>query len=219
MFDFNFSILKIESKNKTSYPVSLADVKEFCEFYKENPTSTKYDSIINSVWIPRFVEDWENTTGFVLLDTSVKSFVRDILDLPDITSFVSFINLNIREVTAVKYHPTSWDNSAAKTTLDTSKYIISEEIGVYAKTLSIKKDFVPFYIYPIKFNLQAEYTCGYEDNDFTNIPVEIKQAIAMQIAMQIDTSEGLVCDEIYAEHISTTYANYTVRKQIITHTL
>lgn len=213
--DFKFSLKKQLSKNESSYPVTLADVKKFCQFYIDNPSSTKYDSEINSIWIPAFVDDWESDTNFILLDTSITAYLPDIQTILKPYTDIAFQSLNIRAVSNFKYYPYNWNSSDAKTTLDSSLYLLSDEINTVSIKFNIKENSLPFSLYPKKNNLETTYTCGYADNDFTNTPKEIINAIAMQIAMYIDVNEGLICEGKYIPFIEKTYAKYTISNQIV----
>jgi hypothetical protein len=215
MLEFSFSIKKEISRNVSSYPVLLSDVKTFSQFYIDNPTSTKYDSIINSIWIPAFVRDWERSTSFILLDTSIQAFVKNIGTVLSYYADINFDSLNIRSVSSVKYYAESWNQTDDKLTLETAKYSISDEVKNISKKLNIKKDYLPLVLYNKTLNLEANYTCGYAANNFASLPQEIKNAIAMQIAMKIDSGEGLGCDQEFAPFIEQTYAEYTISRQQI----
>lgn len=213
--DFKFSVKKQISKNETSYPVSLADVKKFCQFYIDNPSSTKYDAEINSIWIPMFVDDWESSTNFILLDTEITAYIPDIEVI--ITPYIDLAlqSLNIRDVANFKYYPYDWDLSSAKTTLAASTYILNEEVDTIPVKMNLKQNNLPLCLYPKRNNMETTYICGYADNDFTNTPKDIINAIAMQVAMYIDNNEGLGCEEKYLPFIEKAYAKYTISNQVI----
>lgn len=213
MIEFGFTVKKQISRNVSSYPVVLNDVKTFSQFYIDNPASTKYDNIINNIWIPAFVNDWEMSTSFILQDTSVQAFVPNIGTILSYYADINFDSLNIRSISSIKYYPENWNQSDDKTTLDSAKYLVSDEIQNISKKLNIKKEYLPLNLYAKTMNLEANYTCGYSLNNFSAIPQEIKNAIAMQVAMKIDNGEGLGCDEALVPFIEQTYSKYTISRQ------
>jgi len=216
VFQFSFSTKKLISRNESLFPVSLDDVKKFSQFYKNNPDTEEYNSMIENYWIPIFVKDWERTTNFLLLDTTVQAFVPDIGTISGVASNISLKNLNVREVSSVKFYPESWNQSDPKTTLETSKYLLSDEVYNIPINLNIKAQYLPFRLYPKTLNLEINYSCGFQGNNFENIPSEIISTIAMQVAMQVDSKEGLSCGSEYAPFIEQVYSEYTLREQLVT---
>lgn len=215
MFEFNFSTKKTISRNQETFPLELNDIKPLCRFYIENPTSEKYDTLITDYIIPSIVIDWERTTKFILLDTTIQAFIPNIGAVTSLASDLSLENLNVREVSSIKYYPSSWNQTDDKTTFDTSDYILSDEVDIIPIKLNFKESLIPLWLYPKTLNLEINYSCGYEENDFTDLPYEIKTALAMQVAMYIDVKEGLSCQSEYAPFIEQAYAKYSIRKQAV----
>lgn len=215
MFEFIFSTKKIISKNQESFPIDLDDIKEFCQFYKEYSDSSKYDSIINNFLIPIFVKDWERTTNFILLDTAIQAFVPNIGSINSVVSNIALNSLNIRTISSIKYYDSSWNQYDSKITLDVSKYLLSDEVYNIPININIKESYLPLFLYPKTLNLETNYTCGYANNVFTAMPSEIKNAIAMQVAMQIDAKEGLNCESEYLPFIQQIYSEYSIREQVV----
>lgn len=214
MYKFEFSNKKTISFAELAYPVDLAAVKAKSFYFVENPDDESFDSYISDTLIPSVTRNWEQATNYALLDKTIKVFVPDIQQVNSEKLEVKFSVLNVRELINVKYYPKNWNESDTKTTLDPEKYLISEELLRESSFLRIKKDYVPLEFFPQANNLEAELKIGFEENDFTNLEQEIKDALAMQVAATIDVKKGY-CEDYYSTIIRQVYTKYSLRKELI----
>jgi hypothetical protein len=214
MFQFQFSNKQIVSRNKTSYPVTLADVKLKSLYYQDNPTDTSQDSFVNDFLIPTIVDNWEYSTNYLLLDQNLKTYVPNIQYINDNSLEMSLYYLNIRSVENVSYFPLEWNEVDPKTILPSTDYLVTTELLKTSSKLKIKKDNLPIILFNITNNLQADILAGFENNDFTNLDPEIKEALAMQVATALDVREGY-CKGYYKEKIEEIYEKFSIQKQLI----
>lgn len=214
MFQFSFSITKRISRDTSSFPIDLDDVKARSEYFRLNPSDDSFDTYISSVIIPKVVLDWELATGYLLLDTSVQAFVPSLQLIRTEQINILFEHLNIREFTNIKYYPYDWDYSETKTTFDSSNYFLIPETGRSPAKLNFKDAYLPIQLFGMENNLEANYKAGFEENDFTDLSDIITDALATQVAMIIDSRNGL-CQNFFSEPTSLAYANYSINKQEI----
>ena len=212
MYQFNFSISKTVTKNTTSYPISLSDVKSVSQFYIANPTDTSIDAYATAI-IPKIVNDWEKSTNYLLLDQAIQSFVPNLETIFTDQINIGFPHLNIREFTNIKYHKPDWNYSDSKSIIDNSNYFIIAEINDCPAKLNIKSPYLPLNLFPIINNLEANYKAGFANNDFTNLDKTIKDALIYQVAMVVDALKGF-CEDFYSTMIKEAYAQYSITKQV-----
>lgn len=205
------------SENTTSFPISLADVKAFSKYFETNPTETKYDAILNNVYIPQIVKSWQNETDFLILDTTYKIFYYNVYVLEhNIKEPVILPFLNCREVISVKYYDSNWDEDIAnKLTLDTSKYIFDDEAFNTPRAFYFKKNEPYIELYDYLNNLEFNIKFGYANNNFANLPKEIKDVLSMQVSSIIDSENGY-CNENYNQIIQIIYQKYKISKSLVT---
>jgi len=214
MFQFSFSVSKTISRNTSSYPIILSQVKARSEYFRLNPADNSFDSYIESIIIPKVIYDWENLTKYLLLDRTMQSFVPNLKSIRTEQINILLPYLNIREFTNVKYYPESWDYSAAKTTVDGSYYFFVPEAKNQPHKLNIKEKYLPFELFAMENNLEINYKGGFEDNDFNDLNESIVDALACQAAMIIDSRNGL-CQDFFSDIIKEVYADYSINKQEI----
>lgn len=214
MYKFEFSNKKIISSADLAYPVDLTAVKAKSFYFAENPDDESFDSYISDTLIPSVVRNWENSTNYALLDRTIKVFVPDIQQINSEKLEIKFPILNIRNFVNIKYYPKVWNESDAKITLESEKYFISEELLRDPSFFRIKKDSVPLEFFQQENNLEAELNIGFEDNDFTDLEQEVKDTLAMQVAVTIDVKNGY-CEDYYSTIIRQIYAKYSLRKELI----
>lgn len=214
MFKFSFSNEKIISKNTSSFPIVLDDVKSKSFFYIDNPTDTTEDDFVNNFLIPTVIEDWEESTHYLLLDQTLKNYVPDIGVINNNSLEICLNYLNIREVESIKYYPDSWNEIDPKLLLDVGDYNITEELLNITSKLKLKKTVLPLVFFNIKNNLESQIKAGFLDNDFSSMDSEIKQGLAMQVATAIDIKNGY-CSNYYSDRIESIYAKYSIQKQLI----
>lgn len=210
MFEYSFSLTKTVSKDISSYPITLSDVKDKSEYFRQNPSDTSFDNYINNVVIPMIVFDWEKTTKYIILDRTVQAFVPDLSMVLSEQLNISFQHLNIREFTSFKYYPKTWNYTDSKS--DIENYFIVPEAGRDSALFNIKEQYLPLEIFNIRNNFECNYKAGFEDNDFTNLDSLVKNALSAQAAMVIDSKTGF-CSDFYSYIVEEAYANYSINKQ------
>jgi hypothetical protein len=214
MFQFSFSITKTVSKNISLYPITLAQVKDRSEYFRQNPTDSSLDSFINSLVIPKVVNDWEINTGYLLLDRTVQAFVPNIQNILGEQINISFEHLNIREFTNIKYYSDTWDYSTGKLTFDSEKYFFIPEAANYPAKLNFKENYLPVQFFQMRNNLEANYKAGFLNNVFTTLNSAIVDGLACQAAMAVDARTGF-CQDFFSDIIMEIYAEYSIIKQEI----
>lgn len=212
MFEFNFSNITTLTRNTSSYPITLAEVKARSEYFRINPTDTSLDSYINLQIIPKVVYDWEKSTKYLLLDQTLQAFVPNIRDVNIKELNIGICNLNVRQVSNIKYYPKKWNYSDTKLTLETDKYFLLPESGRFPIQFNIREEYLPFTIFSMTNNLEANYSAGFQNNNFSTINPLIVDALATQAAMAIDARTGF-CPEFYSDIVGEVYANYTMQQQ------
>ena len=213
MFKFEFSNKKTISRDVTTYPITLATVKAKSFYFIDNPTDESQETYITSL-IASVMLNWEDYTGYLIQDQTVKAFVPNIRDVNDYNLQIDLTNLNIRTIDYVKYYPYDWDQAEAKTTLDSSYYLITDELNRVPSSLKMLYDYVPLQLFSIKNNLEVQYAAGFEDNDFTDLNQQIIDALSMQVAAAVDVKNGY-CEDYYSGLIKEVYAKYSIQKQQI----
>ncbi len=215
MFNFEFSNNKIISRDSSSYPITIETVKAKSFYFQNNPEDESQDTYITEVLIPAVVRNWERNTGYLILDTTIQSFVPNIQNINSFKLEIPFSNLNIRSIESIKYYPSCWDEIETKTTMDLADYKISQEILRKPSSFRLSKNSCSLCIYPISNNLEANYSGGFLDNDFSTLDQEIKDALNMQAAVAIDTKNGY-CDDYYSGLIYDAYSKFSKEKTLVT---
>jgi hypothetical protein len=177
--------------NDATFPITLADVKFHSKWFNENADDTTLDNYITNFRIPQAVKSFESATGFLIQDQTYSATINS-LQSPIYQGFrAGLIHLNVRSVNDVLYFPCGWNGIDARSILDTENYIFTEASGNVAKHFYLKA--CSFSFYEIENNIKVSYSAGYENNNFTNIPKDIKNCLAMHSADVIDIKKGL-CD-------------------------
>jgi hypothetical protein len=187
-----------------SYPIILADIKRVSQFFQANPTETKYDDTIEQDVIPAVISNWEHETSFILLDTARTATIYRTEETykgypPQLTQ------LNIREVLNLKYFPSDWDFATGKTIIDATNYVIGQESIGEPRRIYFQSKLL---LFPIENNLETTFNAGYEENDFTNLPFEIKKALLLQCANNFDSDKGYGCDDKDKYYVTEIYNKY-----------
>ena len=211
---FSFGNVKRLTYNQTSYPITLADIKAYSRWYIENPTDTTFDTWVEQVAIPIAIEEFENKAGYLILDQTFQATIRSLQSPIYETFQAELIHLNIRSINDVLYYPCDWNNTDAKTILDTENYYFTAEQGNTPYIFNLEKCYFSFY--EIQNNIQTSYTGGFQDNNFTNLPVDILKALKMQVSDIIDITRGLCgCEGFYSGLISQTINKYSRIKDLL----
>jgi len=149
MLLFSFSNTKTISRNTATYPITAADVKAMSEYFRQNPSDTSLDSYITNMIIPKIVFDWEKSTGYILLDTSIQAFVPDLKTIRGEQLNLGFNHLNIWTFSSVKYYPENWDYSESRATFDPADYFIIPECSRESAKLNFKEAKLPIELFPM----------------------------------------------------------------------
>ena len=211
---FSFGNVKRLSYNQTSYPITLADVKAYSRWFETSPTDTSIDTWIENFVIPKAVEQFESTSGYLILDQTFQASIRSLQSPIYETFQVELIHLNVRSVNDVLYYPCDWNNTDAKTILDTENYYFISEQGNAPYVFNLKSCYLSFY--EIQNNIQTSYAGGFEDNDFTNLPVDILETLKMYAADIVDIRKNICdCSGFNDGWISQTINKYSRIKDLL----
>jgi hypothetical protein len=212
MFKFEFSNTKTTSRDTSPYPILLADVKAKSFYFIDNSSDTSLDNYINDLIIPSVVKDWEDETGYILLDSVIRAFVPSLEFVSSDRLKISLKHTNIRSVSSLNYYNFDWNLSDAKETI--TDYILTEELIDIPSGVMLNDTILPLNLYPIENNLEITYLAGFSGNTFTNLDPDIKNCLAMQAALAIDVKQGY-CDNYYTPLIEKVYQNYTIKTSAI----
>lgn len=212
--DFVFSNTQTISRNENSYPITLEDVKSKSFYFKDNPDDETFDDYITDFIIPKVISDWEDSTKYILLDTEIKSFVPNIEFINSNRLPLSLKHLNVRSLTELSYYDYAIEIPTSKTIVYQNYYITNEETKKTPINIYLHYSLIPLRIYPIVNNLECKYSAGFEDNDFTNLPKDIKDCLSAQASVIFDVKQGY-CDNFYVDFISKVYDDYSTVKRLI----
>ena len=187
-----------------TYPINIDDVKKYSKFFELN-TDAEIDNLVD-ICISEAISNWESETGFLLLDQTLTSFL-DKTNLHCIKK-MQFLHTNISTIGSISYYPSDWDCITARQTIEEASYLLSEEFLDKPKMITLKEWLD---LYPIERNVKIVYRGGFVDNIFTPIDPDIKKALAMQSALNLDMRKGIEnCEaHFYQELITATYIKYT----------
>jgi len=211
---FTFGNAKRLTYNTTSYPITLAEVKALSKWFVINPTDTSIDTWISTFVIPKAVDQFEKMSGYLIQDQSFQASIPS-LQSPIYNTFkADLLHLNVRTVNDVLYYPCEWNNTDAKTILDTEAYYFTAEFGNTPFIFDLKSCYLSFY--PIKNNIETSYSGGFEENDFTNLPIDIKETLIMYAADLVDIKKELCdCMGFHNGWISQTINRYSKQQDLM----
>jgi hypothetical protein len=205
----NFTDVKILTRNTTAYPISINDVKAYSKYFRKTTQSdTHQDAFITKI-IERTVDNWEAETRFLLLDQTFKTSLWSQKAI-----YLNFkgrlTRLNVREFGDVLYHPCHWDQVTPKEILDTDFYHFTPESGTTPAIFQLKEGACDLLLYPVLNNLEITVIGGYPLNNFTDMPKEIKEALAMQCSDIVDADNDICdCMGFYTHEVKRIYRKYT----------
>jgi hypothetical protein len=206
----NFNDVEIVTRNTISYPITVDDVKAYSKYFrKTDPSDTSQDAFISKM-IARVVDGWEAETGFLLLDQTFKTSLYNQEYIYH--HFIGrFTRLNLRSFGDFLYHPRDWNETDAKIILSSDNYIIHSELNTTPAMFQLSSDNQYLSLYPAYNNLETEVVGGYDSNDFSSMPQEIKDALAMQVSDIIDADNDICgCDGFYSQEVKRIYCKYTI---------
>lgn len=207
----NFCNVKINelTRNTSILPITVADVKAYS---KQDFLDTSKDAFINKM-IMRAINGWEAETRFLILDQTFNTSLYNQVEI--YSNFKARLTrLNVRSFGNVLYYPCQWNNIDPKSILSTDIYYFTVEKGTTPAIFQLKEGVRYLNLYPVYNNLEIDITAGYEGNNFTNMPQDIKDALAMQAADLVDGFEGF-CG-FYEQEIQRIYSKYTAYTKNIT---
>lgn len=211
---FNFSVIKTVSKTISSYPINLKDVVCRSEYFRSIEDDGSLNSYITCLVIPKVINDWEKSTGYLLLDQTIQAFIPDLKSINTNQINIGFNHLNIREFTNFKYYPCDWNYTDAKSIFDASNYFIIPEAGGESAKLNFKEDYLPITGFSMLNNFEANYKAGFASNNFTTLNPAIKDVLACRAASVIDNMKGF-CGGVFDEPNAQIYAEYSINKQMV----
>lgn len=200
----NFCNVKVDelTRNTSILPITVAEVKAYS---KQDFLDTSKDAFINEK-IMRAIDGWEAETGFLILDQTFNTSLYNQVEI--YSNFKARLTrLNVRAFGNVLYYPCQWNNIDPKSTLSTDTYYFTVEKGTTPAIFQLKEGVCYLNLYPVYNNLEIDITAGYEGNNFTNMPQDIKDALAMQAADLVDGFEGFCA--FYSQEIQRIYSKYT----------
>lgn len=212
--DFVFSNTQTISRDTSSYPITLADVKDKSFYFKDNPDDDSFDDYIEDFVIPKIISDWEDTTKYILLDSEIKSFIPNIEFINSQRLALKLKHLNIRSLEELKYYEYDVELPDNKTEITSDYYNVSDELNKIVRKIYLNYSLLPLRIYPIENNIECSYLAGFADNDFTNLSQDIKDCLAAQASVVFDVKQGY-CDNYYVDFISKVYNDYSAVERLI----
>jgi hypothetical protein len=122
--------------------------------------------------------------------------------------------LNVRSINDVLYYPCDWNNTDAKTILDTKNYYFTPEQSNTPYIFNLESCYLSFY--EIQNNIQTSYAGGFENNDFTNLPIDILETLKMYAADIVDIRKNMCdCSGFHDGWIAQTINKYSRIKDLL----
>lgn len=201
------------TQNTATLPITPAEVRAISQYFEDKREYAGIDTEI-SQYILEAVFNWENETGFLLLDQTFKAFLYNEYYITH--NFVARLPvLNIYSVDNIKYYPCNWNYTDAKIILDPALYFITPEAG--ADTMKFQLRGGCLEVFKMYNNIEFNGKGGYENNDFTNMPLEIKRALILMTADIVDIRKGLcACQGAFHKEILSRYKKRTAYNISIT---
>lgn len=205
-----------KTRNINSYPITISEVKQWSKYFQANPSDTSQDNILLQN-IKFSVKNFEEETGFVILDTTIKTYYNDkrtgyfgnyIKNYPKnfYINAIRLCNLNVRNIENIKYYEINTKDNESRILLSPTKYYVSDELLKTPKVIRMMDDcYIDLQLTDL--SIEITYKAGYENNNFTNLPDDIKTCLAQLSARNFDTIKE-VCNELYDLDIMSVYDDY-----------
>ena len=212
----NFFNVKTLTRDDSTLPITVDDVKAYSQYFNYGElVDISLDTHILRR-IKNVITNWESETGFLIYDQTFKTSLYNQVNL-----FQGFkarlTRLNVRAFGDILYYPENWNNTDAKSTLSTDNYYFIPERDTDPAVFQLKEDICYINLYPVYNNLEITITAGYEANDFTNMPQDIKDCLAMSVADIIDVERQICgCDGMNALEVQRIYRKYTAYTATLT---
>ena len=206
----NFTSL---TQNTATLPITPAEVRANSQYFENNRADTTFDADITQIIIDNVI-NWERETSFLLWDCTFKVFIYDQFTFNE--RFIARLPvLNVYSVDSIKYHPCNWNYTDAKITLDPSLYFTTPAVGTDTMKFQLRN--CNLRTFEMHNNLEFNGKGGYQNNDFTNMPIDIKRALVLNTADVFDARKGLCkCNGGYYDEVSSRYNKNTAYTTTIT---
>lgn len=213
LLDINYEIV---SRNTTSYPIAISDVKFFSQYFKANPDDVSQNDFITER-IKMDVNNFENETKFILLDTTFKIYYNN----PKTSYFGNYIkkyppkcflngialsSLNVRSIESIKYYHLNTIDNEERKLVDSFYYYTEPETMNFPLVIRMKENYY-LELANTHNSIEIKYKAGFENNVFTNLNQEIKTALAQLVAYNVDVKNNF-CNELYNHNIEEIYDKY-----------
>jgi hypothetical protein len=207
---------QIVSRNESSYPITISDVKVFSQYFKINPDDQSQNDFITQR-IKMDVNNFEDETKYILLDTTFKLYYND----PRTSYFGNYIqnypakcflnglrlsSLNLRLIDHIKYYELNTKDNDDRVLLSSSNYYLEPELMNTPSIIRIKEN-NSFELANTNNSIEIQYKAGFANNVFTSMPEEIKIALAQLVAYNIDV-KNQICNDQYSDNIRAIYDKY-----------
>jgi len=206
----NFTAL---TRNTATLPITPAEVRAVAQYFKGNRADTTFDADITQIIIDNVI-NWERETSFLLWDCTFKAFLYNEYYITH--KFIARLPvLNVYSADNIKYHPCNWNYTDAKITLDPTLYCTTPEAGTDPVKFQLRGGCLE--VFEIYNNIEFNGKGGYENNNFTNMPIDIKRALILNTADVFDENNGFCkCNGGYYDEILGRYKKHTAYNISIT---
>ena len=206
----NFTSL---TRNTATLPITPAEVRAVAQYFNGNRDDTTIDAEITR-YILQGVFNWENETRFLLLDQTFKTFLYNEYYITH--KFIARLPvLNVYSVDNIKHHPCDWNYTDAKITLDPTLYFTTPEAGTDPIKFQLRGGCLK--VFEMYNNIEFNGKGGYVNNNFTNMPLEIKDALILMVADILDARKGLcACQGAFYGEVLARYKKHTAYNISIT---
>jgi hypothetical protein len=206
----NFTAL---TQNTATLPITPAEVRAVAQYFRSNKADTTFDADITQIIIDNVI-NWERETSFLLWDCTFKVFIYDQFTFNH--KFIARLPvLNVYSVDSIKYHPCDWNYTDAKITLDPNLYFTTPEAGTDPTKFQLRN--CNLRTFELHNNLEFNGKGGYANNNFTNMPLDIKRALILNTADVFDENNGFCkCNGGYYDEVLGRYKKHTAYNISIT---
>lgn len=201
------------ASNTNILPITPAEVRAVSQYFSGNRDDTSIDTEIESL-ILKGVLNWERETKFLIFDQTFKAFLYDQYLITHNFSGRLPV-MNVYSFDSIKYYPCDWNYTDAKITLDSNLYYFTAEAGTDSAQFKLRNGYLE--VFKIYNNIEFNGKGGYQDNNFTSLPIEIKTALIGMTADNLDATKGICgCNGSYYEEVKAIYGKNTVYDLSIT---
>ena len=201
------------TQNISTLPITPAEVRAVAEFFSGNRNDTSFDAEITDLILDG-VLNWERETSFLIFDQTFKAFLYNEYLITN-KFYGRLPVINVYSFDAIKYHPCNWNYTDAKITLDTNLYYFTDEAGKDSAQFKLIGNYLE--VFQMYNNIEFNGKGGYQNNNFTNLPIKIKKALINMTADSFDKKKGVYsCNGAYYEEVKAIYGINTLYNLSIT---